>query len=194
MSAERSAGKNLFSIAKPTEAELSRQLPGDDMLSESVLVIDSAMTLHAPPAEVWPWIQQVGRRDDEPPRSGWYLPHKVERFFLEEKRALRTIEPGIKPLEEGDHIRDWFGKTAMIDVVTVDQPNLIVLAGERGGGKIRWNWTVSLQTQGEGGTRLQSRTRIAGLRDNRFNHRLGKVVDRIVASGLQAGLNERLTT
>ncbi len=173
-----------FTTVRPTEAEVLRQLPGDDFPGASV-VISSAITLDGTPEEVWPWLLQIGRRDDG--RGGWPLPRSVERFMPKESRALRSIDSSIDPLQEGYRFRDWLGKAAMIDVVEMDSPNFMVLAGDRDRG-ISWKWTLALDQ----GTRLLSRTRIAGIQDSRFNRTLGSVADRVVAAGLRAGLNERL--
>ncbi len=188
---EHSEATGRFAATRATEAEIIRQLSGDDFLDASV-IINSAITLNASPDEVWPWLLQIGRRDDG--RAGWYFPRSVERLFPERSRALRAVDSSIEPWEEGFRFRDWLGKTAMIDVVELIPSSTIVLAGDRDWGKegIRWNWTMALELHGKQATRLQSRTRIAGIRDSRFNHRLGKVTDWMVAAGLRAGLNERL--
>ncbi len=50
-----------------TEAEITRSLPGDDLTSHPNLLWTNAITVNAPPEEVWPWIAQIGDN-----RGGFY--------------------------------------------------------------------------------------------------------------------------
>ena len=56
-------------------AEAARPLPGDDVVPDADVVMDRAFTVDAAPAEVWPWLAQLGKQ-----RAGWYLPGPVERL------------------------------------------------------------------------------------------------------------------
>jgi hypothetical protein len=58
-----------------TGAERRRPLPGDDLAPRPSLVTTHAATLPAPPAEVWPWLTQMGWH-----RGGWYTPRWVDRL------------------------------------------------------------------------------------------------------------------
>ena len=39
------------------------------------IMMDRAFTVPAPPAAVWPWLVQLGKK-----RAGWYLPGRAEGF------------------------------------------------------------------------------------------------------------------
>jgi len=92
---------------RPTSAERSASLPGDDLVSPSDVTMDRAFTLDARPHEVWPWLVQLGKQ-----RAGWYLPTSVERLLPRRRRALRHVDPGLLGHRVGDVIPDWGGKDA----------------------------------------------------------------------------------
>jgi len=46
--------------------------------------MDHVFTVAAPPAAVWPWLVQLGKK-----RAGWYLPAAAERFLPPGRRAAR---------------------------------------------------------------------------------------------------------
>jgi hypothetical protein len=52
---------------KATNAERSRELPGDALISEPIGSLTNAITIHVRPHEVWPWLAQMGAG-----RAGWY--------------------------------------------------------------------------------------------------------------------------
>jgi hypothetical protein len=49
-------------------AERSASLPGDELISNSVGVVNHAITIHRPPHDVWQWLAQMGsgRADGTP--------------------------------------------------------------------------------------------------------------------------------
>ncbi|MFC1998523.1 hypothetical protein ACFLVR_02635 [Chloroflexota bacterium] len=50
-----------------TEEELSRELPGDELIKEMKGWYNHAITIKAAPADVWPWIVQLGQN-----KGGFY--------------------------------------------------------------------------------------------------------------------------
>lgn len=50
-----------------TDAEVSAPMAGDDLVSRSSFTATRAITIDAPPVNVWPWIVQMGYR-----RAGFY--------------------------------------------------------------------------------------------------------------------------
>jgi hypothetical protein len=50
-----------------TPEEVSRALPGDDLVTRPTFNATRAITIAAPPEEIWPWLIQVGLT-----RAGWY--------------------------------------------------------------------------------------------------------------------------
>ena len=50
-----------------THDELAMTLPGDDMVQRPHFAFTRAITIHARPEEIWPWLVQLGYG-----RAGWY--------------------------------------------------------------------------------------------------------------------------
>ena len=50
-----------------TQREVESQLPGDSLVSKPDFVATRAVTVGTSPAQVWPWIVQIGSK-----RAGWY--------------------------------------------------------------------------------------------------------------------------
>src|SRR5688500_7174998 len=56
-----------FATCVPTVLDKRRLLPGDAMISDPIFSSTHAITIDAPPEQVWPWIAQMGAG-----RAGWY--------------------------------------------------------------------------------------------------------------------------
>ncbi len=50
-----------------TSSEVGAVLPGDELVSHPQFRATRAITIHAPPDLIWPWLVQIGSR-----RAGWY--------------------------------------------------------------------------------------------------------------------------
>ena len=50
-----------------SEEETSRHLPGDGFVPDPKITATNAITIHATPADIWPWLVQMGTG-----RAGWY--------------------------------------------------------------------------------------------------------------------------
>ena len=50
-----------------TDEERKKRLPGDDIIAEAEVQTGHAITIEAPPADVWPWLVQMGCG-----RGAWY--------------------------------------------------------------------------------------------------------------------------
>jgi|SoiMethySBSTD1v2_1073268.scaffolds.fasta_scaffold01344_17 hypothetical protein len=53
---------------RPTAEERRQELPGDELITSPLGAFDHAITIHAPRADVWPWLAQMGAGS----RAGWY--------------------------------------------------------------------------------------------------------------------------
>ena len=163
---------------------MARPLPGDDLVPDATTVMDRAFTLPAPPAEVWPWLVQLGKR-----RAGWYLPRSVERWLPPSRRALRRLDPRWQGLAVGDVIPDWGGRDETFTVTLLDPPHALVHTSRRGRTDVSWALCL---TGTDAGTRLQLRLRLGPVRHPRLVDTLGEAVDWLTVRGLAAGLAERL--
>ncbi|QNG37153.1 hypothetical protein F1C76_11615 [Geodermatophilaceae bacterium NBWT11] len=169
---------------RPTAAEVAATLPGDDLVPDAAVVMDTAFSLPAPPAAVWPWFVQLGKR-----RGGYYLPRWVEALTPPARRGLRHLEPRLLDLAVGDTIPDWGGRHATFTAAVLEPPHTLVHRSTRGA--VRLTWAIALRAEGPG-TRVQLRLRLAGVRRQRLARLVGGAADRLTVAGLAIGLRERL--
>jgi hypothetical protein len=76
--------------------EVSKPLVGDEHVPEPMLQATRAVTIDAPPEEVWPWLVQMGLD-----RGGFY---SYDRLDNESQPSATTIIPELQDLQEGDEI------------------------------------------------------------------------------------------
>lgn len=84
--------------ASPAEARVPR--PGDTLLPRADLQYDRARTLAAPPAEVWPWIAQLGQD-----RAGFYSFQALENLTGCRITGADRVHPEWQHVEPGDRFR-----------------------------------------------------------------------------------------
>jgi hypothetical protein len=171
-------------VTRVTAAERAATLPGDELVPSADVVMDRAFSLPAPPAEVWPWLVQLGKR-----RAGWYLPRRLERLVPPSRRGLRRLEPAYLSLAVGDTIPDWGGRDATFTVAELVPDHHLVHASTRG--HVQVSWCLLLTPEG-GGTRMHLRLRLGGVRRRWLAEYAGGAVDRLTVAGLAAGLRERV--
>jgi hypothetical protein len=76
--------------------EVGRPLPGDELVPEPMVQATRAVTIDAPPEEVWPWLVQMGLD-----RGGFY---SYDRLDNEGRLSATTIVPELQDLREGDEV------------------------------------------------------------------------------------------
>ena len=72
-----------------SEQEITRPLPGDDLIPAARLDSTHAITIHAPADRIWPWLAQMGYED----RAGTYSYDLFEQSIggtLEERVARKV--------------------------------------------------------------------------------------------------------
>ncbi len=75
--------------------EVAATMPGDALLPRAQYRSTRAITISAPPEEVWPWLVQVGYG-----RAGWYASDLLDNFA---RPSAREIVPDLQDL----HIGQW---------------------------------------------------------------------------------------
>lgn len=90
-------------------AEREASLPGDEVFPDSANYrIDHAITIHAPPSAIWPWLLQLGQD-----RGGFYSYDWLERGFGADIRNADRVHPEWQRRAIGDTIfatqRSYFG-------------------------------------------------------------------------------------
>jgi hypothetical protein len=141
-----------------TDDEVGRSLPGDEVDAGRTRDSTRAVTLPAPPAQVWPWLVQMGYG-----RGGWYAVDRLERAigagdFLTGGSATEVV-PELQDLAVGDRVplsEDHALIVARLDPPPADPAALVLVLPS---GPITWVSTYALFTT-DGGTRLVVRTRM----------------------------------
>jgi hypothetical protein len=107
-----------------TEAEVRRALPGDELVANPRLSATHAITIHAPVAEVWPWLAQIGQG-----RGGFYSYTWIENLLGCDIHNADRVHPEWQNLKAGDLIL-LHPKVPPIPAVIVDPGRVIVLHGD----------------------------------------------------------------
>lgn len=79
-----------------TREEVARKLPGDEIASGRELDATRALTIHAPVAEVWPWLVQMGQG-----RGGFYSYTWLENLVGCRMRNADRIRPELQEIALG---------------------------------------------------------------------------------------------
>jgi hypothetical protein len=92
-------------------------LPGDDRTPHPRLQSTRAVTIDAPPEQVWPWLMQMGIG-----RAGFYTHDWVERLmfrarYVEGRHSATRIHPELPPLTVGDTVPMGAGVFAPVSEV-----------------------------------------------------------------------------
>jgi hypothetical protein len=130
-----------------TEAEVDSSLPGDELLPSADGVSTRAIDIDAPPADVWPWLAQMGPA----PRAGAYTYDWIENLL------------GLN-MHSVDRVLDEFQHPAVGDTIALGA-NRMRLERVEPQRVLAWrsedrNWVWAFALSGRGGTtRLISRNR-----------------------------------
>jgi hypothetical protein len=133
-----------------TAEEVSRKLPGDELLPDVNIVSTRAVTIDAPPGAVWPWLVQMGSG-----RGGAYTYDWIENLLGLNMHSTRQILPQFQDLKVGDEVPLGPGRPVM-RVEVCDPEHTLAIRFADG----NWVWIFTLVAE-NGRTRLISRNRIA---------------------------------
>ena len=130
--------------------EVSRKLPGDELMTDPDIVATRAVWIDAPASSIWPWLVQMG-----PGRGGAYTYDWIENLFGLGMHSADEILPQYQDLQVGDAQR--LGQRGpLLRVAVLEPERSLVLRSDDG----NWVWAFSLVPDGAW-TRLISRNRIA---------------------------------
>ena len=135
---------------RASRAERAKPLLGDELVAEPMAVFDHAITLDAPPRDVWPWLAQMGAG-----RGGWY-----SWDFIDNGGAPSAVAilPQWQRIACGDVLPAVPGATDAFVVTAVHPPKSLVLASEAGP-KPAVTWSFALHPLGDQRTRMLVRVR-----------------------------------
>jgi hypothetical protein len=127
------------------------RLEGDDIIADARAQLTHAVTIDAAPADVWPWLLQMGCQ-----RGGWYSWDLLDNAGL---RSADRIIPELQNLEVGDVLPARPVGDEGFEVLRIVPGRALVL----GGASPRWTgtWAFVLEPVGPDKTRLVTRYRAA---------------------------------
>ncbi len=111
-----------------TSEEAAEALPGDELTPHPRVQSTRAITIEAPPEQVWPWVVQMGIE-----RAGFYSHDWVERLlfrarYAEGAHSATRIHPGLQDLKVGDPVPYGGGVYARVYQI---EPFRHLVAGEQ---------------------------------------------------------------
>jgi hypothetical protein len=140
-----------FATCFATAAERHRSLPADETVSDPLFTSTHAITVDAPPEQVWPWIAQMGAG-----RAGWYSWDVIDNGGV---RSATRIVPEFQAVVAGDVMPAAPGATEAFVVARADPPRDLLLTAPDGRGGYAVAWEHVLEPLEGGRTRLIARAR-----------------------------------
>jgi hypothetical protein len=130
--------------------EVSREMPGDELLPDPDILATRAITVDAPPSAIWPSLVQMGSG-----RGGAYTYDWIENIFGLDMHSADEILPEFQGLEVGDVLP--MGRSGPGMRVAILQPERFLTFRFEDG---TWVWIFGLYPE-HGRTRLVSRNRVS---------------------------------
>ncbi len=134
-----------------TDAEVARGMADDDLVQQPMHVTTRAVDVDVAPADVWPWLVQMGYQ-----RAGMYSYDWIDRVMgILDRESSRRVLPEFQHLAVGDVIP--MGSGPSWPVVAVEPNRSLVLHIEDEGVNVSWSYL--LEPLDRRGTRLILRIR-----------------------------------
>jgi hypothetical protein len=141
-----------------TREELRGPLPGDELIARADLQSTRGISIRTVPAEVWPWIAQLGQG-----RGGFYSYDALENLLGYDLHSADTVVARWQRVEVGDQVR--LAPEVALRVARVDPGRALVLSGGIPLGPLPapydFTWAFVLVPGADGSTRLVVRERYA---------------------------------
>lgn len=118
------AVRHWYSRWGATPAEIAGAMPGDDLVPHPKIASTRAITIGAPPSDVWAWLVQIGQG-----RGGFYSYDALENLIRCDIHSASRIIPRLQQLHAGDLIRLAPGRAPCFRVARAGPPQVLVLAG-----------------------------------------------------------------
>jgi hypothetical protein len=107
-----------------TDAEVAGPFPGAELVPDGRRSGTMAVTIDAPPRQVWPWLLQIGWD-----RGGWYSWDHLDNAG---RPSAREVHPEWQDLAVGDRLRFWAPGGGVLDsyeVAVVEPDRFLGLHG-----------------------------------------------------------------
>jgi hypothetical protein len=107
-----------------SDDEIIRPLPGDDLVRNPKVEATRAVTVEAPPADVWPWLLQIGLG-----RGGLYSYDFLENLIRLDLHSVDRVVPEFQDLKVGDVVRIMPGEGGFRVVILEPTRALVLYTG-----------------------------------------------------------------
>jgi hypothetical protein len=142
--------RHWFSRWGTTPEELARVMPGDALIPNSTEMSMQAVTVNAPPEDIWPWLVQIGYQ-----RGGLYSYDWLDRLFgFLDRPSATCILPEFQQLAVGDKI-PWDRTGTELTVGVLEPLRTLALSYQVRG--FVWVWQFGLYPLDEQRTRFVTR-------------------------------------
>ena len=132
-----------------TPDECQRTMDGDAILPNPTHSATHAVTIDAPPDDIWPWLVQMGYR-----RVGLYSYDWLDRVFgVLDRPSANEVLPAFQQIAVGDTIR--LGPREELTVAALQEKRALVL--RYSAHQFEWVWQFGLYPLNEQRTRLITR-------------------------------------
>jgi len=134
-------------------SDLTRVMAGDGLLVNPTYSGTLALTVDAPPEDIWPWLVQIGYQ-----RGGLYSYDWLDRLFgYLDRPSATAILPEFQHLVVGDEIPLGRGPSWPVAAI---EPNRALVLDMTHIGPFDWVWQFGLYAVDERRTQLVSRSRV----------------------------------
>lgn len=158
---------------RPIAGEADRPLPGDEAVSGARVRWTHAITIAAPPAEIWPWLLQMGCG-----RAGWYSYDGLDNAGMP---SADHIIPELQHAKIGDVFPMKPGSTDSFVVRAIAAERSLVLADAGGSA----GWTFLLEPLDEARARLVTRS------TGSYKHLMGGLLLEVLLRPIHFGMQRQ---
>ena len=144
-----------------TGAEIGAALPGDELVPRPLDVTNRAVTIHAAPEVIYPWLVQMGAG-----KGGMYSYSGIETYMLNCPLVnAESIHPEWQDLKVGDEVKMCPQAGPPPYLVAALEPNRAMILGHKnpqGAWEETWQFVISPQPDGTSRLMARSRTMMVG--------------------------------
>jgi hypothetical protein len=140
-----------------SDLEIDRPMAGDELVTNPNYITNRAITIDAPPSNVWPWIVQMGEQ-----RGGFYSYDFIDRMLGMKVHSAHRVLPRFQHLEVGESL----DRQGNMVVRHVDHGRALVIGPGKPDEAFDSTWAIAAYPEGKGQTRLVSRVRVRFDRSN----------------------------
>lgn len=139
-----------------TDHEIAATFPGDELLAQPASFVNRAITIHASPEQIYPWLVQLDSR-----KGGWYSYTWLETHLLNcPMTNADRIHPEWQNLKVGDEVTMCPKQPAPPPYIVAQiHPNQAIVLGHQENGKWVDIYQFVIVPQADGSSRLILRTR-----------------------------------